>query len=131
MLTREQYADLAADYMERMGYGQQPYVVFLHEDIDRKHIHIVSTRVNSEGRKIAHDYERRRSNEIRKVLEKEYSLTPAAYREGTTLSLKKLDYHKGNIRAQAGSIVLSACEQYRFSTFGEFNALLKCYNLTA
>jgi hypothetical protein len=117
--------------MERMGYGEQPYVVFLHEDIDRKHIHIVSSRVNAEGVKIAHSYERRRSEDIRKELEKKYCLKTAGYREGTTLPLKKIDYQRGNIRAQAGSIIISALEQYRFSTFGEFNALLRCYNLTA
>lgn len=117
--------------MERMGYGDQPYVVFLHEDIDRKHLHIVSTRVDINGEKIKHGFERRRSNEIRKALEKEYALKPAAYREGTALPLKKLHYGKGHTGAQTGGIVLSACEQYRFSTFGEFNALLKCYNVTA
>ncbi len=131
MLSREQYTDLAADYMERMGYGDQPYVVFLHKDIDRKHIHIVSTRVNAAGEKIRHDFERRRSDEIRRALEKVYGLTPAAHSEGTTLAPKKIDYRRGNIKAQAGGIIISALEQYRFSTFGEFNALLKCYNLAA
>ncbi len=130
-MSREQYADIAADYMERMGYGDQPYVVFLHEDIDRKHIHIVSTRVNAAGEKIKHDFERRRSDEIRRALEKEYGLTPAAHRESTSLAPKKIDYRRGNIKAQAGRIIISALEQYRFSTFGEFNALLKCYNLAA
>ncbi len=131
VLSREQYCNLAADYMERMGYGSQPYVVFLHEDIDRKHIHIVSTRVNAAGEKIKHDFERRRSDEIRRALETEYGLTPAAHREGTTLPLKKIDYRRGNIRAQAGSIVMSALDRYRFSTLGEFNALLRYYNLAA
>jgi hypothetical protein len=131
VLSREQYCNLAADYMERMDYGQQPYVVFLHEDIDRKHLHIVSIRVDVNGEKLKHDFERRRSDEIRRALEKEYNLTPAAHREGTTLPLKKMDYRRGNIKAQAGSIVISAMDQYRFSTFGEFNALLRCYDLAA
>lgn len=130
-MTEGQYRSLAADYMQRMGYGDQPYVVFLHEDIDRKHLHIVSTRVDINGEKLKHDFERRRSNEIRQALEKEYGLKKAAYREGESLPLKKVDYHGGNIRAQLGNIALSACEQYRFSTFGEFNALLRCYNATA
>jgi type IV secretory pathway VirD2 relaxase len=127
----DDYARLSADYMERMGYGGQPYVAFLHEDIDRKHIHIVSVRVDAEGRKLKHAFERRRSDEIRRALEKEYELTPAAHRESTSLPLKKMDYRRGNIKAQAGGIVVSALEQYRFSTFGEFNALLKFYGLAA
>lgn len=45
-LTDSQFADLARAYMQKMGYGNQPYIVYLHEDIDRRHIHIVSTCVN-------------------------------------------------------------------------------------
>ena len=48
-LTDSQFADLARAYMQKMGYGNQPYIVYLHEDIDRRHIHIVSTCVNENG----------------------------------------------------------------------------------
>ena len=42
-LTDGQFAELAREYMQKMGYGDQPYIVYLHEDIDRRHVHIVST----------------------------------------------------------------------------------------
>lgn len=45
-LTDGQFAELAKEYMQKMGYGDQPYIVYVHEDIDRRHIHIVSTCVN-------------------------------------------------------------------------------------
>ena len=32
-LTDSQFADLAREYMQRMGYGDQPYIVYIHEDI--------------------------------------------------------------------------------------------------
>lgn len=51
-LTDSQFVDLARAYMQKMGYGNQPYIVYLHEDIDRRHIHIVSTCVNENGEKI-------------------------------------------------------------------------------
>lgn len=137
-MTREVYANLAADYMERMGYGNQPYIVFLHKDIDRRHLHIVSTRVNANGEKLSHAFERRRSDEIRRDLEKEYNLTPATHSKTATerepvpaVKLQKLDYHRGNIKVQMGNIVRFVLSEYRFSTFGEYNALLKCYNLAA
>ena len=47
--------------MQRMGYGNQPYIVYMHEDIDRRHIHIVSTCVNEKGEKIDDAYEWNRS----------------------------------------------------------------------
>ena len=46
-LTTEQLQDIAREYMEKMGYGKQPYIVFKHNDIAREHIHIVSLRVDS------------------------------------------------------------------------------------
>ena len=62
-LTNDELRQIAREYMERMGYGAQPCFVFLHEDIERRHIHIVSLRVGLDGRKLAHDFEARRSRE--------------------------------------------------------------------
>lgn len=42
---------LAQEFMEKFGYGNQPYIVWLHEDIDRKHMHIVSVRIDETGEK--------------------------------------------------------------------------------
>ncbi len=56
-LTDSQFAELARAYMQKMGYDNQPYIVYLHEDIDRRHIHIVSTCVNENGEKIDDAYE--------------------------------------------------------------------------
>ena len=62
-LSNDELRQIAREYMERMGYGAQPCFVFLHEDIERRHIHIVSLRVGLDGRKLAHDFEARRSRE--------------------------------------------------------------------
>ena len=56
-LTDDQLRDIAQEYMERMGYGNQPYIVFKHKDIDRQHLHIVSLRVDENGHKLSHDFE--------------------------------------------------------------------------
>ena len=59
-LTDEQLREIACEYMERMGYGEQPYIVFKHKDIEREHLHIVSLRINELGRKIndSREYDR-------------------------------------------------------------------------
>ena len=49
--------EITQEYMERMGYGNQPYIVFKHKDIDRQHLHIVSLRVDENGHKLSHDFE--------------------------------------------------------------------------
>ena len=56
-LTGEQLREIAREYMERMGYGNQPYIVFKHKDIDRQHLHVVSLRVDENGHKLSHDFE--------------------------------------------------------------------------
>lgn len=55
-LTDELLRDIAQEYMERMGYGNQPYIVFKHKNIDRKHLHLVSLRIDENGRKIKDSY---------------------------------------------------------------------------
>ncbi len=56
-LTDEQLREVAREYMERMGYGNQPYIVFKHKDISREHLHIVSLRVDENGHKISDSYD--------------------------------------------------------------------------
>ena len=73
-LTDSQFADLAREYMQRMGYGDQPYIVYIHEDIDRRHIHIVSTCVNEKGEKIDDAYEWNRSMKACRELERKFGL---------------------------------------------------------
>lgn len=39
-LTDVQLQEIANEYMQKMGYGDQPYIVFKHTDIDREHLHV-------------------------------------------------------------------------------------------
>ena len=57
-LSDETLSQIAKEYMEALGYGKQPYIVFKHNDITREHIHIVSLRVDSRGQKINDKFEK-------------------------------------------------------------------------
>ena len=62
--------------MEHLGYGNQPYFVYKHSDIDRTHFHIVSTRINCEtGKKIKDNYEKEKTQRFIKSLEQKYDLS--------------------------------------------------------
>jgi len=130
VLTDQQLSDIAREYMRKLGYGDQPYLVYKHEDIDRHHIHIVGLRVDESGRPLNDKFEHRRSKQITRELEKKYGLHPAERKERAERpELKKVDYTAGDVKHQIGNTVKAACYGYRFQSFGEYKALLATYNI--
>ena len=129
-LSDETLIKIAKEYMEALGYGKQPYIVFKHNDIAREHIHIVSLRVDSKGRKINDKFEGRRSKKITDALEKKYNLIPSSkVSEKTTTEISKVNIVQGNIKEQVANTVRSAMKHYTFCSLGELNAVLRKYNL--
>ena len=131
-LTDDQLRDIAQEYMERMGYGNQPYIVFKHKDIDRQHLHIVSLRVDEKGRKLPHDFEARRSAEITRDLEHKYNLHPAVkgQEQRDIPDLRKVNYKAGNVKQQISSVVRSCLRNYNCSSYDEFRTLLELFNVS-
>ena len=129
-LSDERLVQIAKEYMEALGYSKQPYIVFKHNDIAREHIHIVSLRVDSKGRKINDKYEGRRSKKITDALEKKYNLIPSSkVSETPTAETPKIDATQGNIKEQVSNTVRSVLKHYSFCSLGELNAILSRYNL--
>jgi hypothetical protein len=131
VLTDEQLIDIADEYMLKMGFGEQPFIVFKHEDLERKHIHIVSTNVDETGRKIGDYLDYVRSKKITEELEVKYKLHPAGkidYSEEVP-RLKKVDYKAGNVKKQIANNVKALMQSYRFSSLPEYRALLSLYNI--
>ena len=129
-LSDEQLTQIAKEYMEALGYGNQPYIVFKHNDIAREHIHIVSLRVDFDGNKINDKFEGRRSKKITNALEKKYNLIPSSkVSERTTTETPKVNVVQGNIKEQVANTVRSAMKHYTFCSLGELNAVLRKYNL--
>jgi len=61
-LSDARLIEIAHEYMKRMGYGDQPFVVFKHEDIARSHLHIVSACIGPDGKTIDRYNDRKRSH---------------------------------------------------------------------
>ena len=55
-LSEAQYTQLAHEYMEKMGFGDMPYLIVKHEDIDRHHLHIVTVNVDENGKRLNRDF---------------------------------------------------------------------------
>lgn len=132
-VSDEKFRAIAQDYMEQMGYGNQPFVVFKHNDIDRTHIHIVSVCVDEKGRKISDSFEKRRSVNISRALEMKHGLIPTTEKElsQNTKIFRPVDYKKVDIKSQIASVVRHLPKYYKFQSMGEYNSLLSLFNITA
>ena len=129
-LSDETLTQIAKEYMEALGYGKQPYIVFKHSDIAREHIHIVSLRVDSRGQKINDRFEKRRSKKITDALEKRFGLIPSSKVTDKAMNeTPKIDTTQGNIKEQVASALRMVLKHYRFCSLGELNAILSKYNL--
>lgn len=131
VLTDTELQDIAREYLEKLGYGEQPYMVYKHEDIDRHHIHIVTVNVDESGKRLNQDFLYRRSERIRKELEEKYRLHPAGHKNNRTDNpLRRVDVSAGDVKKQVGNIVKEVNRKYRFQTMGEYRALLSLYGIT-
>lgn len=131
-LSDVELSAIAEEYMKRMGYGSQPYVVFKHQDISRHHLHIVSVRVNEHGKKINDKFERRRSKDITRSLEQKYRLhTAEKVSKETKPELKMVDVSAGNVKEQVENVVRAVMGKYHFLTFNEYKAVLTKFNVAA
>ena len=127
-----QLLEIAHRYMEEMGYGDQPYVVFRHRDIDREHLHIVSSRIQPDGRAVDYYRYKERSVKATHRIEREFGLLPAV--EGMQQpfeELRRVVYARGNLKAQINSVLWNLADRYRVGSLGEWNALLGLFGISA
>lgn len=132
-VSDDKFREMAEQYMREMGYGEQPFIVFKHTDIDRSHIHIVSVCVDEQGKKISDKFEKMRSMNVCRELERKYRLIPATDKERkqTDKVFRPVDYRAGDVKSQIASVVRHLPNYYQYQTLGEYNALLSLFNITA
>ena len=122
---------IAREYMEKMGFGDMPFLIFKHEDIERHHVHIVALRVKTDGTCISDRNNFYRSKDICRELEKKYNLRPSEREKiSPDTPIRKIDI-SGDIKRQIANTVKMVGMRYKFQTLGEFNAILSLYNVRA
>ena len=128
-LTDQDFEILAREYLDKLGFGEQPWVMYKHEDIDRHHIHIVTVNVNEQGKRLNQAFLFRRSKKITSELEEKYNLHKAQReRVSPDTPITKLD-PTGDIKRQLANIVKLVGMRWQFQTLGEYNAILSLYNI--
>lgn len=128
-LSDQDFEILAREYLDKLGFGEQPYIIYKHEDIDRHHIHIVTVNVNEEGKRLNQDFLYRRSKKITTELEEKYNLHKAQREKiSSDTPITKIDPN-GDIKRQVANTVKMVGMRYKFQSMGEYNAILGLYNV--
>jgi len=130
--------DIATVYMDRIGFGQQPFLVYKHEDAGHPHVHIVSTTIKADGSRInTHNIGRNQSEKARKEIETLFGLIKAERQQKLLqqkikpVDIEKALYGKSETKRSITNIVTTVFNQYKFASLPEFNAALKQYNVVA
>ena len=152
--SKEELADIAQKWMQGMGYGEQPYLLIFHKDTANNHVHLVSTRVGKDGKKISDRYEKLRAyrvlnqvmgedekqalaNHLQKALSYNFS-TRAQFKmllemQGYALTLKDNGYSISKYGRQLDSIDIStvddriASRQKDSARVGQIRAFIEKY----
>ncbi len=129
--------DIASDYMQKIGFGGQPSLVYRHQDTLHPHVHIVSTTIRADGSRInTHNLGRNQSSKARREIEEEYRLVKAQSRKKVVIPLQvsahiqKAQYGKGETRDTMSRIIQSVASSFNYTSLAEFNAALRLYNVT-
>lgn len=136
-LSTEKLLAIAEIYMEKIGFGKQPYLVYQHHDAGHPHIHIVSVKVRSDGSRIdMNNIGRNQSEQARKAIEKEFGLVNAEAQKKQKNQLKpvtvtKALYGKSQTKMAIQNVLDVVLTQYKYASLPELNAVLKQYNIKA
>ena len=137
-LSNDKLIEVANVYMEKIGFGQQPFLVYKHEDAGHPHIHIVSTTIKEDGSRVnTHNIGRNQSEKARKEIEQQYGLIEAERQQQLMkpgikpVDAQKAVYGKSETKRSISNVVGAVFSQYKFTSLPEFNAALKQFNVIA
>ena len=134
----EKLISIASSYMDKLGFGEQPYFVYKHDDAGHPHIHIVTTTIKADGSRInTHNIGRNQSEKARKEVELKYGLVKAEAQKQIVsqiiqpANIEKITYGKLETKKSISTIVSAVFSQYKYVSLPEFNAALKQFNVIA
>jgi hypothetical protein len=137
-LSQEKLSEITAAYMNGIGFGDQPYLVYQHFDAAHPHVHIVTTNIQGDGNRIdLHNVGRKHSEPTRKKIETEFGLVRAESKSKVqkefiqAIDVQKAVYGKSETKRSISNIVRMVTRSYKYTSLPELNAILKQYNVVA
>jgi hypothetical protein len=129
---------IASAYMDKIGFGDQPFLVYRHEDAAHQHMHIVTTNITPEGERIdLHDIGRKLSEPARKAIEEEFKLVKAQSKDLKhspvikKANLEKAKYGRLPTKRTISNVITAVTRDYAFTSLAELNAVLRCFSVVA
>lgn len=137
-LSKTKLLAIAEDYMWKIGFGKQPFLVYQHYDAGHPHIHLVTTNIEADGKRIdLHHLGIRKSEPARKAIEKDFQLVAAEAQKKQQhyqlkpVSVSKALYGKSQTKMAIQNVLDAVLTGYKYSSLPELNAVLKQYNVIA
>lgn len=136
-LHQQTLQQIAEKYMNKIGFGEQPYLIYEHHDAGHQHLHIVTTNIKADGRRIElHNLARNQSMKAAKEIEREYRLVVATEKHRLAHTLKpvnvqKIIYGKSETKRAITVVLDAVLPHYKYTSLAELNAILRQYNVLA
>lgn len=134
--SKEKLIEIANVYMEKIGFGKQPYLVYQHHDAGHPHLHVISNNIQRDGSRIdLHLLGIRKSEPARKEIEELFSLIKAEGRKTKEqfslqpIANRKIDYGKTESKKAINGVLNKVLFDYKYSSLAELNAVLGLYNV--
>ncbi|PRZ22762.1 relaxase/mobilization nuclease domain-containing protein [Flavobacterium granuli] len=137
-ILKEKLMEIADTYMGKIGFKEQPYLVYQHHDAGHPHIHIISLKVRADGSRIdMQNIGRNQSEKARKEIETAYGLIRAEkHKREKELIVKpvdasKVEYGRSESKRAITNVLDKVLQNYKYASLPELNAVLQQYNVTA
>lgn len=137
-LSKEKLTEIASVYMSKIGFEGQPFLVYQHHDAAHPHLHIVTTSIRENGKRIdTFNIGRNQSEKARKEIERAFGLIKATDRKNqlqeniTPVNVQRAKYGLSQTKRSITNLLSVVVNQYKFTSLAELNAVLKLYNVAA
>ncbi|WP_192348850.1 relaxase/mobilization nuclease domain-containing protein [Algoriphagus sp. Y33] len=134
---KEKLQKIANEYMRGISFENQPYLVYKHTDAGHPNLHIVTTNIELDGKRIPlHNIGKLKSEPTRKAIEKQFGLVPAeSQKQGLFIAkpvaISRLEYGKSETKRTIGNVLQHVLNNYKFTSLPELNAVLSQYRILA
>ncbi len=136
-LSEEKLKEISDTYLQKIGFANQPYLLYQHNDSGHPHVHIVTTNIKADGRRIElHNLGKIQSEKARKEIENDYGLVKAENMKAKPYELKsaytqKVQYGRSDSRRAIANVLDGVLNTYKYTSLAELNAILQQYNVLA